>query len=547
MKCLICSLLPILIGLMTACHSSQSADLILYNGHLITMEDSLAEASVVVVQRGKILDTGGEELLNRYHCPESYKIDLKGQYLYPGFIDAHCHFYGYAQSLLNCDLTGTRSWEEVLERVKAYAQNYPTGWIVGRGWDQNDWAIQTYPDNAELSRLFPERPVILRRVDGHAAIANAYALQLAGITLQTKVNGGEILQSKQKLTGILIDNAVDLVTDQIPERTVTELKPALKEAEQQCYALGLTTLADAGLDVKICKTLDSLSEAGDISIYLYLMLNPTEEGLAFARKGMLENDRVRISSFKLYADGALGSRGAKLKRPYCDRDGHTGLLIQAPEYYQAWCQNISELKDFQVNTHCIGDSAVSLVLRTYASLLPSPNDKRWRIEHAQVVDPNDLALFSRHGIVPSVQPTHAVSDGPWADKRLCTDRMPGAYDYKDLLRVTGYLPLGTDFPVESPDPLLTWYAAVYRAHPNQPGQQYESGKAITQKEALKGITIWAAKGCKLEHRKGSIRTGKDADFVVLNKDLTTCTQREFGEIQRLATYRNGKLVYELKK
>lgn len=530
---------------LSACKSKPVADLILYNGHFITFQDEGPEAEVLIVKDGKIIALGGKEITDQFDCPDSLRIDLQGNFVYPGFIDAHCHFMGYARSLLNCDLSGTKSWEEVIERIRLFSESHPDGWLVGRGWDQNDWEDKSFPGNAELNRLFPNRPILLRRVDGHAAIANAKALAIAKITLQSRVSGGEVEVKNGQLTGVLVDNAVDLVTDIIPPHSPAQLLQALQQAEQDCYAAGLTTLADAGLDVRECLFLDSLEQQKKLSIFLYLMLNPTDSGLAFARKGVYENEGVRIGSFKLYADGALGSRGAKLKEPYCDRSGHSGFLIQSPEFYRKWCESVAAIPDYQINTHCIGDSAVKLLLETYGSVLNEKNDRRWRIEHAQVVSPEDRPLFAKYSIVPSVQPTHAVSDGPWAEDRLCSKRMPGAYSYKDLLSICGYLPLGTDFPVEAIYPLRTWYAAVFRGAPEFEDLSYSLDQSISGEEALKGMTLWAAKACKLEHRKGQLSIGKDADIVVLNQDLRTLGKENFNQVKVLKTIARGKKVYEL--
>lgn len=545
MKKLRLPFLILLVVLFSACTSKPIADLILYNGHFITFEKGGPEAEVLIAKDGKIIALGGKEIMNQFDCPDSLKIDLQGNFVYPGFIDAHCHFMGYARSLLNCDLTGTKSWAEVLERVKTFAESHPEGWILGRGWDQNDWEEKSFPTFAELNYLFPNRPVLLRRVDGHAALANSTALALANISIGTQVKGGEVEKKNSQLTGIVVDNAVDLITEIIPPPTPGQLVKALQQAEQDCYAAGLTTLADAGLDVRECLFLDSLEQEKKLSIFLYLMLNPTDSGLAFARKGVYENEGVRIGSFKLYADGALGSRGAKLKEPYCDRSGHSGFLIQSPDFYKKWCESVAAIPDYQINTHCIGDSAVKLLLETYGSVLKEKNDRRWRIEHAQIVSPEDQPLFAKYSIIPSVQPTHAVSDGPWAEDRLCSKRMPGAYSYKDLLSICNYLPLGTDFPVEAIYPLRTWYAAVYRGAPEDIGKSYNSNQSISGEDALKGITLWAAKACKLDHRKGKLSIGVDADIVVLNQDLRTLKKEDFAQVKVIKTIARGRKVYEV--
>lgn len=527
---------------MNSCknENKKNVDSILYNGQVITMNDSMPIASVVIVEKGKIVAVGDSTLLSQYQCSDKSKINLEGKYLYPGFIDAHCHFYGYAKTLMSCNLVGTKSWEDVLNKLVTFSKSTKTIWLTGRGWDQNDWVNKQYPDNSILNTMFPNQPVILKRVDGHAAICNQTALSLAGINGNTKIQGGEIIQVGGKLTGVLVDNAVDMVEKVIAPPTSPELVEVLKKAEQECFNLGLTTLADAGLDIETCLFIDSLGTKNILNIYLYMMLNPTSNGLKYAQTmGVYENDHTKICSFKLYADGALGSRGAKLKQPYCDRTNHSGMFLNDAAYFDKWCSDISSTTEYQVNTHCIGDSANHLLSQVYGKYLKGKNDKRWRIEHAQIVDPNDVNLFSKFSIIPSVQPTHATSDGPWVEDRICAHRMQGAYAYHTLLEQNGYLPLGTDFPVEYLNPLFTFYSAVFRQNANDGDMKpFLVDEKLMPIEALKGMTIWAAKACRLDHRKGSIEIGKDADFVLLNTNLLNCNQ---------ASILNAKIIKTISK
>ena len=541
------SLIIILLLLGNCGQKTEKADAIYHNGQIITMDDSIGQASAMVVKDGKIIAIGDESLLEKYSCDQANIVDLKNQFVYPGLIDAHCHFYGYAKNLMSCNLVGTKSWSEVLTILDSFAATTESAWVTGRGWDQNDWAEKTYPTNEALNTMFPDRPVILKRIDGHAAICNRKALVLAGIDAQTSVEGGEIVKANGKLTGVLVDNAVDLVEKVVLNASSADMVKALKKAESECYALGLTTLADAGLDLKECLFLDSLHKTGDLSMYLYLMLNPTEKGLEYARsKGIYETDHARIGSFKLYADGALGSRGAKLKRDYCDRKGHSGMLLNSMEFFNSFCDKVYHSTTYQVNTHCIGDSANKLILQTYSKYLPAGNNRRWRIEHAQIVDTADVFLFKTYAVVPSVQPTHATSDAPWVKDRICEDRMPGAYAYGRLLQQNHYIALGTDFPVEYLNPLYTFYSAVFRENANNREQgAFLLGEKLSPEETLKGMTIWAAKACKLEHRKGSLSIGKDADFVVMDKNLLTAGKEEVLTTKVIHTYRMGKKVHTL--
>ena len=558
MKIFLISFSLVFFGLACQNKSKTVVDRIIYNAHIITMDDSMQEAEVMVVKDGKILAIGNKSLLEKYTCRRGNMQDLKGQYVYPGLIDAHCHFYGYAKTLLTCNLVGTKSWGDVLNRLDTFVKNNPSAWIQGRGWDQNDWTIKEYPSNDSLNRRYPNKPVILKRIDGHAAICNNKALEIAGIipeqnsSIKTlilpsirQVEGGEIILKNGMATGVLIDNAVDLVQKFVLEPSLEELVKVLQKAEKECYAFGLTTLADAGLDISDCKFLDSISQKKLISIYLYLMVNPNEAGLKYAQEnGISENNNTYIGSFKLYADGSLGSRGAKMKRDYCDQRMHTGMLMKSPKYYEDFCNTVYHKTQYQVNTHCIGDSANKLILELYGKLLKPEEDRRWRIEHAQILDPSDFYLFGKYGIIPSVQPTHASSDAPWVKDRICEDRMPGAYAYKTLLNQNGYLPLGTDFPVEYINPIFTFYSAVFRQNANMPEQEaFLPNESLSHLEALKGMTIWAAKACKLEHRKGSLALGKDADFVVMDKNLLSIKKDELLKTKIISTYRAGIKVY----
>lgn len=522
--------------------------MILFNACIYTMNNDQKKAEVMVIKDGKILDIGGKELLDRYTCEPSKRRDLGGQFVYPGLIDAHCHFYGYAKTALTAQLDNTKSWEEVLDSVQHFASVHDSKWVLGRGWDQNQWTNKEFPDNKKLNEWFPDRPVMLKRIDGHAAICNDAALRLSGIHADSKIAGGEIVLKNGQLSGVLIDNAVDLVEKVVAGDDKDALIKSLQNTEKKCFSLGLTTLADAGLGLKECLFLDSLSRAGTLNMFLYLMLNPDADAYQFAKdKGIYETSGVRIGSFKLYSDGALGSRGAKLKKDYCDRHGHSGYLIHSPVYFDSLLNLYYKNTSYQVNTHCIGDSANSLILEAYSKVLKKNDDRRWRIEHAQILDLNDIKKFGQYGIIPSVQPTHATSDGLWAVDRLCENRLKGAYAYQTLLGENDYLALGTDFPVEYIEPIYTFYSAVFRmSASNGVKTAFLPEEKLSPEQALLGMTLWAAKACKLEHRKGSLEKGKDADFVVLDTDLMKATAPEVLKTSVLLTYSSGILRYSKK-
>jgi predicted amidohydrolase YtcJ len=451
-------------------------------------------------------------------------------------------------NLLQVDLVGTKSWDEILQKVNSFSKENPKGWIIGRGWDQNDWTLKNYPDNTELNTLFPDRPVLLTRIDGHAAIANQKALILAGITGKEKIIGGEVESINNKPTGILIDNAVDIVSNKIPEKTEEEFRAAITKAQENCFAMGLTTLNDCGLDFEVVEKLKRLQDENLLRMRLYIMLSDKATNYEYAeKKGKLIGDRLTVRSFKVYGDGALGSRGACLLQPYSDRANHYGFLLSNAEHYDSvasWCFK----NGWQMNTHAIGDSGNRVILSTYGKYLTPTNDLRWRIEHAQVVNPADIQLFGKHRIIPSVQPTHATSDMYWAADRLGTDRIPHAYAYKTLLEQNKWIPLGTDFPVEDISPFKTFYAAVFRQDGNEwPANGFQLDNSLSREEALRGMTIWAAKANFEETKKGSLEVGKYADFVILDKDLLTVTPKSLREISVIATYSNGKKEYSRQK
>jgi predicted amidohydrolase YtcJ len=440
---------------------------------------------------------------------------------------------------------GTKNWAEIVEKVKNFAAKNPEGWILGRGWDQNDWADKRFPTNEQLNQLFPDRPVLLTRVDGHAAMANQNALELAGIKPGQILTGGEIGVSNGKLNGLLIDNAVDLVASKIPEPSKEQLNKALLAAQQNCFAAGLTTVVDCGLDHPMVKVIDELQQQNELKMRLFVMLSDKKANYDYLFKnGAFKTERLNVSSFKVYADGALGSRGACLLKHYSDQPGNSGFLLSKKEHFEEVAQKIAD-KGFQMCTHAIGDSANREILNIYAKVLKGKNDRRWRIEHAQVLDPGDFKLFGAHSVVPSVQPTHATSDMYWAGERLGAERLKGAYAYQDLLKQNGWLVLGTDFPVENIDPMLTFYAATIRKDSKGwPEKGFQTENALTREQALRGMTIWAAKGNFEEKEKGSLEVGKFADFIILDQDIIKATPADLLKTKVLSTYVNGEKVYQ---
>jgi len=540
MRAIICLLIALSLSCKTA---KEEVDLLVVNANIYTVDEAFSKAEAFAVRNGKFIAVGTEkELLAQYEA--STLMDAEGKTIIPGLIDAHCHFYRLGLGVQNVDLVGTQSYQEILQRVADFQKENPQNFILGRGWDQNDWEVKEFPTKERLDALFPDIPVALRRVDGHALLVNQKALDLAGITTETQVSGGEILKRNGKLTGILVDNPMRLITAIVPPPNRATQIRALKKAEELCVAYGLTTVDDAGLDKSTITLIDSLQQAGELSIRVYAMISNTKENLDhYLDRGILKTDHLNVRSVKVYGDGALGSRGAALKEPYSDKEGHFGAMITPVEAISELAERIAK-SDYQMNTHAIGDSANIVVLQAYKKALEGKKDRRWRVEHAQVVAQGDFDYF-KTGIIPSIQPTHATSDMYWAEDRLGAKRVQGAYAFKTLLDKAGTVALGTDFPVEQVNPFLTFYAAVARKDlENYPEQGYQMKDALSREEALRGMTIWAAYSNFEEHEKGSISVGKWADFAVLSDDIMTIALKDIPNLKAEKTFISGNSVME---
>jgi len=525
-----------------ACSKRQKADLIVTNATVYAVDSVFSIAESFAVANGKIVAVGtNDEVLSAYSADTI--LDLKGKFVYPGFIDAHCHFLGYGLGLHKAWLSGAKSWSEVVNRLIEHQNNYPTKWVEGRGWNQNEWDVKEFPTNELVNKAFPDKPVYIVRIDGHAAIANSKALAIAGITGSTKISGGEIVLKDGKPTGVLIDNAMELVRRCIPTPSRVQKANALIIAQQNCFAVGLTGVHDAGLDTDEVELIDSLQQAGKLKMRINAMLNPTNDNFEkYISKGIYSTERLTVRSIKIYADGALGSRGALLLKPYTDDPSTRGIQVEPTEKLDSVC-SLAYKHGYQACTHCIGDAAVRLMLDIYSKYLPQGNDLRWRIEHSQVVDPNDLPRYGQYNVVPSVQTTHATSDMFWAVNRL-GDRVKYAYAYQILLDQNGWLPNGSDFPIEDINPLYGFYAAVARKNLNgEPQKGFQKENALTREQALRAMTIWAAKACFEENLKGSLEVGKYADFVVLDFDLINSEISNAPKAQILQTFIGGENVY----
>lgn len=535
MKNILIALVLVLLG----CEEPrENVDLLVINANVYTVDKDFSRVESFAVKDGKFVAIGNSTEINERFISDQV-VDLKGRTITPGLIDAHCHFYGLGQNQQVVDLVGTGSYDEILQKVKNFQEGNPKEFILGRGWDQNDWDVKKFPTKKELDALFPDTPVALRRVDGHALLVNQKALDMAGIDESTQITGGEIVKKNGKITGVLVDGPMGMIGEIMPASNRAAQIQALKDAEQICLKYGLTTVNDAGLDRSTIELIDSLQQTGDLSIRVYAMISASKGNLDYylSRKPY-KTDRLNVRSVKVYGDGALGSRGAALKKPYADMPGHFGAMTTPLKEIESIAEDIAQT-EYQMNTHAIGDSANVFVLKTYQKVLNGKKDRRWKVEHAQIISSDDFDYF-KEGIIPSIQPTHATSDMYWAGDRLGEEREKGAYAFKTLLNKAGTVALGTDFPVEQVNPFLTFYAAVARKDlDNYPEGGYQMNEALSRVETLKGMTIWAAHSNFEEDEKGSIEVGKFADFTVLSADLMEVLIEEVPNITVEQTFVGG--------
>lgn len=541
------NLKPFLLALLSTAALAQKvqkkiqADLIVTNAKIYTVNKDFEVKEALAVKDGKILEVGtNATILKRFSSPKT--INATGKYIYPGFYDAHAHFHSYGLNLQRVDLRGTKSFDEVLAKIVAFQKEKNLDYIQGRGWDQNDWAVKEFPTKEQLDKLFPNTPVAITRIDGHALLANSKALQMAGITAKTKIEGGEIELKNGQLTGILIDNPMELIYNSIPKPSKEIQIKALQDAEKVMFDYGLTTINEAGLERETIDLINELQEENKLDINIYAMVMASKENVDYyTQLGIYKTDKLNVRSFKFMGDGALGSRGACLHKEYSDKPKHFGALLSPIKDIRAIAQQIAD-SEFQMNTHAIGDSTNSVLLKIYKDVLAGKPDRRWKIEHAQIMQEQDFGYFNL-GIIPSVQPTHATSDMYWAQDRVGKERIKNSYAYKKILKHAGLIALGTDFPIEEVNPMYTFYAAVARKDlKNYPEGGFQPENALTREETLKGMTIWAAYSNFEENEKGSLEPGKWADFTIFDTDIMTMDIDGVPYVKPNNTFIKGKQV-----
>ncbi|MFL5637942.1 MAG: amidohydrolase [Gemmatimonadaceae bacterium] len=547
------ALAPVVLGAQT------SADLVLTNGRIYTVDNARPIVSALAVRGGRVLFIGSDAEARALAKPSTTVIDLNGAAVVPGFVDAHAHLLGLGNTLQRVNLAGSTSYDEVIARVKAWAREVaPDTWILGRGWDQNRWPTKEFPTHEALSSAFPNNPVVLTRIDGHALLANARAMQLAKVTASTPdPTGGRIIRlASGAPSGVFIDNAQSLVTRAIPQATKADKRKAILAAVAEANRWGLTGVHDAGEDVETVGIYEELARTGSYNLRNYVMLSdpgdpgsPTTMRNPYIQRGpqsALYDGHLWIRAIKLYADGALGSRGAALLAPYTDEPTNSGLLVSRPEHIRAWADSALR-RGFQVNVHAIGDRGNRIVLDAFDSALKKfpKADHRFRIEHAQVLSPADIPRFARLGVIPSMQATHQTSDMRWAEARVGPQRIRGAYAWRSLINTGVVIPNGTDFPVEEVNPLLTFHAAVTRQDPtNWPVGGWYPEQKMSREEALQSMTIWPAYAGFQESILGSLTPGKYADFVVLDRDVMSVPETEILRARVISTWIGGKRVYQ---
>lgn len=541
---------------LTGCAAPRQADVIWRNGNIYTLDPHRPRTEALAVADGRILATGPDDEVMTHASPTTRIIDLAGRTAIPGLIDAHGHMTALGRFGLGLiDLSDARSFDEVVARIAERAGDLAPGeWIVGGRWDHESWPDRRLPTHEALSAATPDNPVWLTRVDGHAGIANAAAMRLARITAETPdPPGGEIIRdSSGQPTGVLIDRAQELIERLLPKALTADPEALILKAQQMCLSTGLVGVHDAGVSPDEIEAYRRLDASGALKLRMYLMVAGRHALEYFAHHRPCTGERLSIRACKLYMDGALGSRGAWLLEPYSDRPTdragrpYTGLRVGDLAQMERICADALR-RGYQVCTHAIGDRANRETLALYRRALKRKprHNHRFRIEHAQIVNPGDIAAFRDLGVIASMQPTHATSDMRWAEDRLGPDRLAGAYAWASFLKAGVCVAGGSDFPVESHNPFLGVYAAVTRQDlKGEPEGGWLPEQRLTREEALRLFTVNAAYASFEEDSRGSLEPGKWADFVVIDRDIMTCDADRIPATRVLRTVIAGEVVYD---
>ena len=532
--------------------AAQQAETIVTAQRIYTSDDFRPVVEALLIKGDKVQFAGSLREVKARASRSAKTLSFPGRTIIPGMVDAHAHLLGLGQSLLRVRLQGSTTADEVVSRIAARAATTRKGeWITGRGWDQNLWPVKEFPVHTALSRAVPDNPVFVSRIDGHAGFANALAMKIAGVTAATKdPDGGRIIRDAQgNPTGVFVDNAKDLIERAIPSSTSAQLSEAVIGAIAETNKWGLTGIHDAGESRRVINIYEQLARAGRYNLRNYVMVSADSADVDYytnkGPRGDLYNGRIWVRAIKMYADGALGSRGAAMLQPYSDDPGNVGLLV-TPQRELQRLADLALRKGFQVATHAIGDRGNRVALDVYDSALRKNPvaDHRFRIEHAQVISPADIPRFVQLGVIPSMQASHQTSDMGWAEDRVGHDRIKGAYAWRTLIDQGSIIPNGSDFPVEEVNPLLSFHAAITRQNPeNQPAGGWYPEQKMTRDEALKAMTLWPAYAAFQEKILGSLSPGKYADFVVLDRDVMRVPDDEILKSTVLSTWLGGKAVY----
>lgn len=532
-----------ILSILNSCFKGEEVDIVIHNAKIHTMNQEGSIEEAIAIKNGEIIAVGSErEILNRFRADQFINAQKKD--VIPGFHDGHGHIMSYAKQKLAANLYGASSYYDMLLRLEEFLEKQPSDFLIGRGWDQSLWEDQSMPNNKLLNERFPNIPVALTRVDGHSMLINDVLLKLSGLDTIKEIPGGEVVIKDGDPTGLILDNAIDIITKMIPKPSKEDLIEKIKEVEGELLSYGITHVHEAGVYEGDRDLLIEMYRDNELKVNTYLMLFPSEDNKLFIQKnGRFKEGNLSIRSIKILLDGALGSHGACMLDPYSDNPHSHGLRLISDSMLHD-VAIFARNNDYQLNAHCIGDSANRTMLKKASEIIADQSDHRWRIEHAQVVKMNDMSLFSESGVIPSIQPTHATSDYRWAKDHIGEDRLKGAYAYKTLLETTGITIIGTDFPIEDIDPFATIHAAVQRKNTdNEPMEGFLKEEALTLAETLKGMTLWSAYGCFEEANVGSLEKGKKANLAILDYPLVS--QSFFQHNYAFMTLIDGKVVYTI--